>query len=94
MPVGGNWVVRVGSSKDSISSKEIDLRVQTPGGDVGDLADAPEWRLVHQGLEDQRVLVRLFLADGRRSHGEGFAARIAAIALGNGFGGAVGAVAG
>jgi hypothetical protein len=49
---------------------------------VGSLTNTPEGHLVHQQSENQSILVRLFLAKCRDANGEGFAAYLAAIALG------------
>ena len=66
--------------------QEVDLAVQGLGVNVRHLANAPEWRLVHQQREDDFVLVRLFVSGGGFADSEGLAARLAAVAPGPGTG--------
>ena len=51
----------VASEGEALAVEELDLAVEPFGADVGDLADASQWRLVHQQGEDQPVLVRLLV---------------------------------
>ena len=76
----------------ALAMQEVELRVQRPVGDIGDFAQAAERGLVHQELEDQPVLVRLLLSDGRVTYRKGLGAGVAAVAFGARPGGAIAAV--
>ena len=65
----------------TLTVKKVEFWVKSPGGDVRNFTDAPKRDLVHQQLEDQPILVRLFLPNGRRTHREGLSAGIAAVAF-------------
>jgi hypothetical protein len=84
----------VAGEGQALAMKEVELRVQRPVGDIRDFAQAPEWGLVHQELENQPVLVRLLLSDGRATYREGLGAGAATVAFGAGVGGAIAATVG
>ena len=57
---------------------EINFAVEGVGADLGHFADATQWHLVHQQLEDQLVLVALALTQRARLRGrEGLLAGVA-----------------
>lgn len=49
----------------ALTMQEVDLRVQGSVGDISDFVDTPKRALVYQELENQPVLVRLLLPEGR-----------------------------
>ena len=84
----------VADEGQALVMKEVEFGVQCSGGDVRDFADAPERGLVHQEPEDQSVLMRLLLSNGRGTHREGLGAGVAAVAFGARPSGAIAAVVG